>query len=520
MIGVKDIIRNIIMKQKSNFIIILLAIFCCATGCSQSYKPASLVPETPSKAPDYLCTWNLQGYVCSYKSSVAMRHELTEQNIFGDGPLEGWARVFPKIHKDLFLVLDDAWDTPLKSGDKAYYGSLILDTVRFPSVSRLNPEQRLAYVSDKVKSLGWKGLGLWICAQQAPIYKDEDSVQYWKERFQWMNAAGIRYWKVDWGNESKKEAWRAWLTSMGKKWAPNLIIEHAMTPAVLASAATYRTYDVENVISIPHTIDRIANLLKALPKGKAVSIINCEDEPYIAAGMGCAIGIMRHPFNGKLPNGDPDHAFPLAGRDLKSRLDAEVRGVRWHRIATPFGINETDFYIDSNKLHDFWTMRDHETYIKDHGPGYINAWDAPAIITRGLDKPTVTLPRRDSIYPYILASKYPNGAIAIAAIGRTLDRQYSTPRADVLLQVDNYNHPFGIFGHFDSLTIEVKGASSVKATRIWAQDLAGETPIDITSEVIQRGNQFIVPGSVIDKVGLSAATKGDKSEPGLVLNFE
>src|ERR1700744_2601834 len=30
-----------------------------------------LVPEVSNPWPDYFCTWNVQGYVCSYKSSQA-----------------------------------------------------------------------------------------------------------------------------------------------------------------------------------------------------------------------------------------------------------------------------------------------------------------------------------------------------------------------------------------------------------------------------------------------------------------
>lgn len=142
-------------------------------------------------------------------------------------------------------------------------------------------------LSEKTKSLGWKGLGLWVCAQQAPNSGTNDSVAYWTERFNWMKKAGIDYWKVDWGKDSKSAAWREWLTKLGKRVAPELVIEQAMIPSVMTSAEVYRTYDVENVIAVPHTIDRIGKLLSALPKGRAVSIINCEDEPYIAAGLGC-----------------------------------------------------------------------------------------------------------------------------------------------------------------------------------------------------------------------------------------
>ncbi|MBC7399190.1 MAG: hypothetical protein H7289_04530 [Mucilaginibacter sp.] len=480
-------------------------------------KQASLVPLTPSQAPDYFCTWNIQGYVGNYKSSVKTRQEMLERNIFGDRTYEGWGKQFAKIHSDLYLVLDDDWETPL-NGDKSYYGSLIVDDERFPSVKGLSPEQKLTSLSNKTKSFGWKGLGLWICAQQAPRYTNTNNEAYWTERFNWMNKAGIGYWKVDWGNDSKSAEWRAALTVLGKKIAPNLIIEQAMTPTAMTTAEVYRTYDVENIIAVPHTIDRIAKLLTALPKGKAVSIINCEDEPYIAAGTGSAIGIMRHAFNGNLPNGKPDHAFPAVGRDLKNRMDEVVRAVMWHRIASPFGINKTDFYIDTVQLHDYWLMKDNETWMTGHGEGYRNAFQAPAVITRGLEKPLITLKKGDTLVPYILASKYPNGAIAIASIGRTIGREYLTPRADVIIKVAGNTQPFGIFGHYNSLTLQVEKLTTF--TKVLAQDLAGNTPTDITNQIFRKGNKITIPGTVIDKIGLSAGTNGDKSEPGLVLVFK
>ncbi|MES2808012.1 MAG: hypothetical protein V4619_05280 [Bacteroidota bacterium] len=502
------------MKIKS--ITLTFCCFCAFSGYAQK-KANSLIPAQPSLAPDYFCTWNVQGYVTSYKPSTVMRQAMTEQNMFGDGKYEGWAKMFTKLHKDLYLVLDDDWETPL-NGDRSYYGSLIVDDERFPSVKGLSPEQKLASLSAKTKSLGWKGLGLWICAQQAPRLKTPDSIAYWTERFNWMKNSGVNYWKVDWGNDSKKSAWRAFLTKLGKQVAPNLIIEQAMTPAVLSTADVYRTYDVENIIAIPHTIDRIGKLLTALPKGQAVSIINCEDEPYIAIGTGSAIGIMRHEFNGDLPDGTQDYAFPPVSRDLKSRLDEVTRGIMWHRIALPFGINKTDVYIDTAILHDYWMMEARESWMANHGKGYRNAFQAPAIITRGLEKPVVNLQKGDTIKPYILASKYPNGAVAIASVGRTIGRRYITPRADVVLKIDGTGKPIGIFGHFNKLTLSV--AKPTRYSHIYAQDLAGDVPVDITKQVVRNGNNFVIKGEIIDKIGLSAASKNDKSEPGLVLVFK
>jgi hypothetical protein len=513
------------MKQRDeNFVPImkkkfLVASFCLAALAGYGQKTSiSLIPISPSTAPDYFCTWNIQGYTSNYSSSINMRKEMREQNIFGTEIYQGWIKMFSRLHKDLYLVLDDTWDTPLENGDKNYYGSLILDTARFHSIKGLSPEQSLYSLSEKTKQAGWKGLGLWICAQQAPNDKTEDSIGYWTERLKWMDKAGINYWKVDWGKNSKNAAWRTWLTKLGKQIAPKLIIEQAMTPTVMATADVYRTYDVENIIAIPHTIDRIAKLLSYLPNGDAISVINCEDEPYIAAGTGSAIGIMRHEFNGSLPNQKQDHAFPPVGRDLKSRLDEVVRVVMWHRIALPFGISKTENYIDTVQLYDYWLMQNDETWVKDHIAGFRNAWQAPAIISRGLMKPMVSLQNGDTLKPYILASHYPNGAIAIASIGRTIGRAYFTPRADVVLKVSKNDQPFGIFGHFNSLTIEVDQLTPFN--KILAQDLAGNTASDITNQIIRKGNKFTIPGSVIDLIGLAAASKGDKSEPGLVLLFQ
>ena len=55
--------------------------------------------------------------------------------------------------------------------------------------------------------------------------------------------------------------------------------------------------------------------------------------------------------------------------------------------------------------------------------------------------------------------------------------------------------------------------------RIWAQDLAGDGAVDITSKVLVEGNKLVFPGELIKTVGLSAATPGDLSDPALVVEI-
>ena len=110
------------MRDSVIFATIVLAISCTSK--------VNLVPETPSDAPDYLCTWNLQGYVCSYGPPEEMRAQMTERYLFGNGPFEGWTSLYPQIRQDLYFVMDDSWDIPADRNerwDNPYYGTARLD---------------------------------------------------------------------------------------------------------------------------------------------------------------------------------------------------------------------------------------------------------------------------------------------------------------------------------------------------------------------------------------------------------
>lgn len=481
--------------------------------------PVSLVPETPSKAPDYFCTWNVQGYVCSYMTNADERMAMNEKNMFGDSIFQNWVDFFPKIRKDLFFVMDDSWDVPssansMKNND--YLGSVELNQERFPSFTG-NPAERLRKIVKAVEKKGWKGLGGWICAQEAPLFGNVDSVAYWIERLKAANEAGFDYWKVDWGKNEINIKWRKMLTRLGHTYAPNLIIEHALDEKYVSISDVYRTYDVENIISQPVTIQRIVKLLKYKPQSGAKGIINCEDEPYIAVGLGCAIGIMRHPFSGNLPNGKIDICFPPVGRNLKHRMDEIIRAVRWHRIAEPFGIGSDIYNIDTVKLNDYWVLGKDETWVKSRKIGDILRVSAPARVSRGLPLADVISPMSNQ--PFVLTSMYPNGSVAIVTIGRAINREYITERVKVEQVINNIDHPIGIFGDYESLTLVLPKNLKISDYEVWSQDLAGEKPLIITKDIIFKENRIIISGDIIRKVGLSASSKDDLSDPGLVLKF-
>lgn len=89
------------------------------------------------------------------------------------------------------------------------------------------------------------------------------------------------------------------------------------------------------------------------------------------------------------------------------------------------------------------------------------------------------------------------------------------PLTDVTIDVGNLDRPVGIFGCYSSISLST--TCDLTGKQIFAQDLAGNTPIDISSEVKIETNRIIIPGSVIQRVGLMAAKPNDISDPGLVL---
>jgi hypothetical protein len=499
----------------------LFTLACCIPLlCTAQKQPIeSLVPSTPSKAPDYFCTWNIQGYATGYNGSEKFRAIMNEESMFGKGEWQNWTGMYKKIQPDLYFVMDDSWDIPTeinRKNNNPYLGRVELDEGRFPSfMSTKGSADRLKKLNEAVKAIGWKGIGGWICAQKSENFPNVSEEEYWTDRIKAAHEAGFDYWKVDWGHNSRNDQWRQMLTEIGKKYAPNLWIEHAMKNEYIEFSDAFRTYDVENIIAIPITIQRIVNLLPYKAKNNAKGIINCEDEAYIAVGLGCAIGVMRHEFAGNLPDGRQDHSFPPVGRNLKKRLDEVVRAVRWHRIAEPFAV-DGDFQVSKEELEDTWRYQAEESWVK-HKEGELLKNSAPAIVSRRMPLPI--LANKEEARPYILASRYTNGAVAIAAIGRTLEHEYISSPASVTATLNNWEKPIGLFGYFKDVTLVLSEASKNKIKKIYAQDLAGDTPVDITRKVKIYKDRIIIPGKTITEVGLMSGTEGDISDPGLVMKI-
>ena len=473
----------------------------------------NLVPDKVNPSPDYYCTWQTQLYATSDGKPEVQRNIIGERALFNAERPFGWAYFYEKARRDLILVMDDSWDVPL-SGDNSYYGSLILNKEKFPSVT-------IKELTEQIKSLGWKGLGGWVCAQESEKHSNSNSpTDYWEERLKEAKESGLSYWKVDWGKRARDNEFRKLLTELGKVLAPNLVIEHSIIKNSITYSQVFRTYDVPAIMSIPMTMEKLADVLSLQEGG----LINCEDEAYIAAAGGFTMGIMRHPYIGALPDGREDMSFPEIHRNLKSKMFEVIRAACWHRIAPAFELSGSYANVSDLQLSDTWEFLNKNeeieewwfnmTSIKDFLHRDILTKNAPAIISRNTNLPKV-LPDENELVPFVVSSKNPNGAFSIATCGRTVGRKYIIPKCNITVNIEK-SDTIGIFGEYNNLILESTGVIS----QIFMQDLAGKSALDITSEVTVNQDQIIIPGNLIHKIGTMEQPIEDTSEPGVVVNIK
>jgi hypothetical protein len=529
-------------------------------ACSQekpAAPPINLIPAQPGKTPSYWCTWGAQNYASTdlafqycveLTGHFAIADTLTEKSVFHD---PGWAKYFDKARSDLYLMFDLGWDTtPGVDFDNKRWllGTCELSVEKFPSCTG-TPAERLRKLNELTKAAGWRGAAIWLPSQalddgnDGKFMEQKELEKFWRTRAEWTRDAGIEYWKIDYGARGGQPEFRKMLTQIAAEVAPGLLVEHgrgsgplndeecpwdlkeynrigsyrtwgngqALKEAVTIAKFTdiLRTYDVTAYLTVPTTLDRVAQILAEFSgKSDVTCVINCEDEPYIAAVLGCATGILRHPLWRDEP---PD--FQYDPFKFRKKIDAVTRAVRWHRIAPAFPVGKTENILDKNVLIDTWSFR--------HGDSWATWMDnretlqtAPARVARGMPLPEFSLNRGPA--PYVICSRNPSGAISVATLPRiSTGKGPYLPLVDVSIEVGDGKSPIGVFGKYRSLTLKL--TEDTGDCKILAQDLAGDEAIDITDKVKRDGKIITLSGELIDQVGLSAASPGDLSDPGLVL---
>lgn len=525
----------------------LLVIFSCDTF----QEAPNLIPEEPCTAPNYWCTWYWQNYkilegqpvtnpdpVIVY-SNKAARENVNENTLFGEN---GMAEVMlPKTRGDYYFLIDHGWQD--KSIKKNRFFSFIMDPLDFPSYANLEPKERIEQLNERIKALGWKGLGLWV---RGTISQEEA-----RKFVEWSKYAGIVYWKIDGGEIENFYCYKAkqefypeltleYVTGSGgplnRNWAqeglsnyPSVYEQKKETHSsstiaskalnVLKNSDVFRTYDAVPLLVSTVTMQRIHDILsQTTGKPEYISLLNIQDDCNIAAALGCVVAVKRHPMNTPRLYEGRDYHLQIAGdRHVDKRLNEMDRFVRWQRLAAPMAAGYGTYKASENFLTDKIRFRVGDTWKKDTW-GKMVTQGAPAIMARNMPLPKVEI---DKDPPYVLASQFPNGAIAIATEGRVKpENSWYFPRANITVDCGkSEGHPIGIFGHYQSLTLTF-AKNLPKKIVVLAQDLLSDKAIDITKNIKIENNSVVIPGNLIDEIGTLANANGDISAPGLVLQLK
>ena len=501
----------------------------------------NLIPDSHSGiVSDYFCTWSAQGrwnLPCSAElGPMKMRDRLTEDFLFGEnGLLHGFD---PASRSGLTVVLDDGWDVPAGSAPQKNlpaFGSLVVDSAKFPSCTG-TPEERLAKLGDRVRALGYAGLGLWVAVQisgAAPdaVFTDAEIYAYWAERARWCRAAGVKYWKCDWGRSDRDLRFRGLMTRAVKDNAPELLIEHlypipepldselprdgafrermALARDFFRISDALRTYDVAPEFEVPSTLQRIADLFEGASSRTQTGcrgLLNVEDCLYLAPGCGAAAGVMRAPLAEFTPR--------LA---RSARMTELTRLLAWHRLCPPFCLREASFRKSGERLRAAYAFpQDFSGWPDMHGRTVVQS--APASMSFNLPLPAAQ-PDEEGNLPYLLAAKSPESfASALCVLPCTQPgRLYVTPRCHVSLGTLDSRFPVGLFGWVKDYALRFD--RNIEGSRVLLQDLAAREAVDVTGQAARSGCSLTLPGGLIERICAVNQPAGDTSAPAVVLKL-
>ena len=518
------------------------------------------------RSSTYWCTWATQDATLAGHQATGelnfpgdqgvpgVRDNMNETVVFGP---KGWINLFPEFRGDMVFLVDDGWDVPYgaKGGNAGIhsFASLVPDRERFPSLGVDAPDRdRLREFVRRTEDRGWKGLGVWVACQayrerfEAPFRMDELKEDL-RRKFDEAAYAGVKYWKVDWGVHNFHVWYRRLMSEMKERYYPELIIDHCrgfnnalngavdphLKPAsdiyrnigttgrifgvpeydpitrdyeeIMSFSDVFRTYDSAHPLTTATMLERAAWELECADKSSSRVVINTEDEPLIAAGLGLELSMMRCPWW-------PDPKV-MRVRPRHRRMAEDMRCIVWQRVAPPFGSDTA-----AKTLHSEASIREEWHFIPDEcwftGKKEISYYQvAPACVTRGLPLPEVK--GTGGEVPFVVGSRHPNSSLAFAALP-LLDpvKMSYTPRAEARFDAAlEPGVPVAAFGRFGSLVLDDRTGGR----RVFVRDILGGEPVDIAAQCHRAADHIVLPGDVIARIGSSQNGAGDDSEPGAVV---
>jgi hypothetical protein len=538
-----------------------LQLFLLFGGAIAMADAPNLVPTTPAIAPNYWCTWYAQNYWIGRGTDLKdlkrvtnanAREELTYHTVFNKQ--DGWATTYlPRGRSDYIFLIDHGWQTKNATlciaGGPEFF-NLVAEPDDFPPYADLHPRDRIKRFNEDIQALGWKSLGLWTRGNVTP--------EQARTFVEWSKYAGILYWKIDGGDTSAFNSFKAkqelypelvleYVTKAGGNLSPKWDRDLPSYPSVyeiggskqkamlncLRYTDTFRTYDASPLLMSATTLRRTHDILKQTQQQPEYrGVLNVQDDCNVAVGLGVLVASKRHPNIGERTLKGRDLHHQLSGpRLMQKRINEAERFGRWARIAPAFPAGQGVYlagehelidrcvfteWAGEHELIDRCVFTEWDTWAKATY-GKMVSQSAPAIMARNMPLPTVEI---DGAPPFVCATTYPNGPTGIATEGRVSpDDRWFHPRATIAVKIKDAAQPIGIVGHYRQLVLEFAGPLD-GVTHVWAQDLLAERAMDIKQQVTIRGNTLSISGKLIDKIGTSAGDEGDLSAPGLVLKLE
>ncbi|MCI5745823.1 MAG: hypothetical protein MR270_06050 [Erysipelotrichaceae bacterium] len=451
------------------------------------------------KTYDYYCTWQAQNLLCQTKG-VSNRDYLDEKAIFGEN---GLVNAYEGFRQDLYFILDDGWDVPYSYNVKEDYpfASHIIKNDRFPSFKG-KPQEKLKQMVDKIMSYGWKGVGIWVCAQgSGNAYKRsiKGLKSFFKKRLEWSKYANVSYWKVDWGIYCNEVSFRKMLTKLANEIYPELIIENAMCigpvngfesgeeenlkydfpwnkemkkyiDKVTDFSEVFRSYDVTEELSTNSTLNRVSYLLK-----QQKCVINCEDELYLGVILGMALGIERNKMC-VVKNITPDTSF-------HNKENETIAALRYRRISPSYVGGKIhvskEKFLDSYKFGQYWCDN-----VTNHEVKQL----CPSIVSRNTSLPKV---KKVKEQPYVVAGKDFNNNYAIGTFKRINFEDDDKYEVDVSFKIDSEVNNVAIFSNHIRV-LRISFANDMKNKKFILSDLINNTNFDISDMIKVKDNKVTI----------------------------
>lgn len=502
------------------------------------------------KAASYWCTWETQNYTIDParqvktlgfvgdQGSQGARDNIDEEVIFGKG---GWIEACPsETRRHLYFLIDDGWDVPYHqapSKDVRPFGTLVVDAKRFPSFGG-TPAERLSKFNRAVMARGWKGLALW-CSTQCPgedwgngkagrkaVRFDEATVRkVWREKLGWIREAGIGYLKFDWGARGSDISFRRIISELAAEIAPETIVEHCTgawplnepermignpkyddnrrrAKELMSFSHIFRIYDLLNPFVQATAVERMAFYLDAQAEAGGTCVLSSEDAVYLGTSLGSTFGVMRSSYL-------PDARCPVI--EQNRRMTEVDRAVAWQRLAPPFASSERPRWSEKT-LTDTWFFKEGEGWYKK-AQGHVTRQQALAVIARGMELPEVKGMEADGDVPFVTACCYANGCVSVGTTPRMDEKRgLRCPKASIRLSVTPTK--LAVFGRVGAVSFPSA------AKRLFARDLAGGEPEEITAACACENGVWTISGDLLNRIGMTKNGTGDRSDPGTLVTFE